>query len=1218
MKRMIFPVVKKFKKLLISVMLVSAMGCGFMSGLSSAHTSLKISLDEYVDKYNYPDAMITTAVTNRKTIDKLKKLDSVSEINARLCGDTYLKSPQGRYLSVRVFSYNPDDKMQFHYWSQKHSIENEDEILLEYNFAEDNGIRAGDTVKVKVNDEYREYFIAGIVTNPETLSVQPTEDSWGANNDFGYAYAPVKLLTEEFERKYSDVKKELDSKQEELDEGWEQTEQKLSDAEKRLEDAKQQLADSKKLFDDSYIEAQDKLEQLTEAENELTATKTELVSKKEELLKTKETLHQTANKLYDNVDKLNEASAGLKKIDEALLLIDTLAALADDPHVSMFVNMMSEHPNYDIASLVLITDIMNAFLRTVEKYGFQYDLTEEVTNLSNRLIEYMDQVMSDYMYISSDRFNDLSSISTQERDRLIEIMNRYGLYSSLIPFEECFDNTKNVLEHLARTIEQNDLYGVVSFLPQIATSDSLEELISGLSTMTSYIDTLSEYTGKTIVTTGDLAELYVSSMGQLDQKKEELSAQRTNILGSLSSFGVTEKDLSDVTDFVIAKQKEINDGIAQIDNGLTQINDAMPQIEDGLRQIADGRKEILTRIEDAEKQLTDAEKELSENEDKFINERTKALSEFDNLKEELEKAYKELDEGESYDMLCNQFLVYFKDGTDSDAALEKLKNILADEEIEVKSNYTYEESAVKKRISDNLQTIETLAILTPSIFFVIILIVVFLFMSLIIKQSRREIGILRALGFTKGNIRALYCSVNFFTSLAAIVLGTVLGYFLMLYVGVYFKNFFPLAEFTYRPNLLMYLLSAVLTIVAGLISTIISTGSISKIMPSEAMSRPAPETASVPKLLERLIAKASPMTKFSVTTLFRNKMRFVFSVICIASSVMMIFSSFAFITSKNYMLHQLYEDRIRYDCQIYFKEDPDEEFMRKLNELSYVSDAQKLPFYQSEIEFDGKSQKAVINAVDMDTELIGIYDSNEKKLAVPENGIILERHLAQELGANKGDTVKINGKKIRIEEISDQSIARFQYVSYKTGKTLGDATIGSVICNISEEDEQRLISYLTKNENYLYSVFTRLALQGNEKTFKTYDLAAWIIIGFAIIIGLIIVINTAQTNLLEKKRELCVLRTVGFQHREVSRKWFVQSLLQFVFSCVIGLPSGIIIAKMALQKLGNDTREYVFANHFTEYLLTVLLVFGYVVVSHLIAMRSMKKWDLVESVKDKE
>ena len=677
---------------------------------------------------------------------------------------------------------------------------------------------------------------------------------------------------------------------------------------------------------------------------------------------------------------------------------------------------------------------------------------------------------------------------------------------------------------------------------------------------------------------------------------------------------MTESDLENIPSLI----EQAESGLAQIDDGIKQIDDGMPQIESGLQEIADGKKLILSKLDEAEKQLSDAKKEISENEKKLNDETAKALSEFADLKEELEKAYSELEEGEGYEMLCNQFLIYFKNGADSKSELEKLKAILENEEISVKSSFVYEDSAVKNRIDVNLEPIETMSIFMPMVFFIIILIVVFMFMSLIIKQSRREIGILRALGFSKTSIKMLYCEVNFIVSVFSIILGSVIGYCLMRYVGDYYKDFFPLPEFTFKVNIGMYLLSAVLTIVVGQISTLISTGTISKILPSEAMSRPAPETAEIPKFLQKLTAKSSPMTKFSVATMLRNKMRFVFSVICISASVMMIFSALAFITSKNYLLHQLYDERINYDCQIFFKADPDDDFMQSMSDLPFVKDVQKMPYYQADFTFNGKTKSAVVNGLDVNTELVGVYDRNNRKISVTEQGIILEKHLAEELGADIGDTVDIDGVPVKIEEISDQSISRFQYMSYQAAEKLGDVTLGSVICNISENDEQKLLGFLTENDNYLYTVFTRLSYQGNEKIFRTYDLAAWIIIGFAIVIGLVIVINTAQTNLLEKKRELCVLRTLGFQHSEVSRKWFVQSFLQFVCSCIIGLPSGIYIAQIGLQKLSTEGREYVFANSFNEYIFTILLVLAYMVISHFIAMHSMKKWDMVESVKDKE
>ncbi len=1215
MKRMILPVFKKYKKLLISVMLVSAMGCGFMSGLSSAHTSLQVSLESYVEDYQYPDVMITTDVTDQSTAEKLRKLEEVSAVNARLCGDTYLKSPQGRFLSVRVFSYHPDDRLKFHYWSQAHD-DSMDEVLLEYNFAEDNGIRAGDTVEVKVDQEFRRYFIAGIVTNPETLSVQPTEDSWGANTDFGYAYAPIGLLTKEYEQKYSEAKEELDGKQEELDAGWKDSEEKLAESQQKLEEAKKQLEESKKKFEDSSAEAQKKLEQLNKSEQELLATRNDLNRKREELAKTRETLSRTLQKLQGR--ELTKAADGLQEIDEALRTIEEMTALAGDPQVRRLVGLMKAYPDMEMADLLRRAGSVEAFLEKIASYGFVYDGGEPVSAAAERLLLFREQLMEDVQFLESDAFGDLSSLQEADREKLTALLRRYHLDDERLSLEENVRKAQRELGDLQALIEENHADMVIALLPQSGEEETMQEMLSGLQQMTKLYSELSGYAGEPVKTAGDFVRLYEAFPEEAERQKQELTKQRKELLNALSGYGVSEEDLSDLPAFQKAKEQEMKEGLSRIDSGIAEIDSGLRQIEEGLGQISAGREKISSTMETAEAQIQSAEQQISAGEEKYLYVRSRTLSKLWNLKGELEKAYQQLEEGEGYDQLCNQFLVYVRDGTDKAAALDRLKAAVNEEGIEIKSSFTYEQSAVRKRITDNLQTIETLSVLMPAVFFVIILIVAFLFMSLIIKQSRREIGILRALGFTKGDIRALYCGVNAVTSLCAILIGMGLGAVLTMAVGAYFRDFFPLAEYTYRPNLVMVLLSIVLTIVVGQIATLISTGSIAGIMPSEAMSRPAPDTAEVPVLLEKLLVRASPMTKFSVTTLIRNKMRFVFSVVCMAASVMMIFSALSFITSKNAMLQELYGERIRYDCQIFFKEEPDEAFLQELSDLHAVHDVQQLPYFQSEIEYGGKKQKTVINAVSRDTKLLGIYNGDHEPISVPEEGIILEKHIAQALGVGPGDTVSVGGPELTVAAVSEQSISRFQYVSYETSEKLGTPAIGSVICQIGEEDEQELIAFLVGNKNYLYSVFTRLALQGNEKTFKTYDLAAWIIIGFAILIGLIIVINTAQTNLLEKKRELCVLRTLGFQHREVSRKWFVQSFLQFIFSCLIGLPSGILIAKFALQHLGNDTREYLFANSLKEYLFTILLVLFYVVVSHLIAMHAMKQWDLVESVKDKE
>jgi len=284
-----------------------------------------------------------------------------------------------------------------------------------------------------------------------------------------------------------------------------------------------------------------------------------------------------------------------------------------------------------------------------------------------------------------------------------------------------------------------------------------------------------------------------------------------------------------------------------------------------------------------------------------------------------------------------------------------------------------------------------------------------------------------------------------------------------------------------------------------------------------------------------------------------------------------------------------------------------------------------MDYYTSEISYQGHTETASVNALPEDTGMIRIFGIRNEPLSVPSEGILLEKHLAAELGVVPGDLVLVDGVELEVAGISNQNVNRNQYISAHQAERLGEPTLRAILIRTEERDETAVVegecsvqALLADRDEYLYCIFTRLFRDGMEKAFAIYDLASWIIIGFAVLIGLIVVVNTTQTNLLEQSKELSVLRTLGFSHRTVSRKLFLQSLLYFVFSCLIGTPLGVACARIALRQLATKEQEYPFASGITECLLTAGLVFGYILLSHLISSRSMKKWNIVEIVKEKE
>ena len=1032
MKRLVIAILKRYWKLLLSVLLVSAMGCGIMTGLSGAYQSLQGSLEGYVASGAYPDAVLTTDLTSREQAARLAQVPDVRFVDARIFGDTTFRAGTDRLLSVRAFSFSEDDQEKFYYWSW--TDPEGDAIYLEYNFARDNGIFVGDTLHVNLNEEVRDVTVSAIVSRPETLAVHPASgESWSMNADFGYAYVPLALLAREAEAPYSEAKKELDEARAELLEA----KNELDKGEAALSEARQVLDEARDEFERLRETLSDVLSQLEESEQALSDARVQI--------------EESRTQLEASQQELNMRAAPLS------------SARAELDHAQAQINASQAEINAAKAELD----------RQAEQYSG-------------------------------------------------------GIYSLL----------------------------------------------------------------------GAPSQIQLGYQ-RLEEAQAEVNSARAQLNARWGEYYAAMAPINEA-------QAQINEGYATLTQAEQALAAKQAEFDEANASLAEGRQ-----------QLREAEQALADKQAEFDD----ANSEFSAKQAEWEEADAALQEGQAkleasrYDQRCNQFLLYFEPDADPAATLAAAEAAL--QEVQVIDCFLYADSAVKKRIDINLEPIETMSIFMPLVFFVIILIVVFLFMSLIIRQSRREIGILRALGISGRQIQALFCAVNGVVSLVSVVLGTVLGIGIMAYVGSAYGAFFPLPVFSYHLSLPMCLLSVLLTLAVGQAATLLSTGIIARILPSEAMSRPTPNRSAVPGPLQRLLRPTPPMVKFSLVSLLRNPLRFVFSVICVAASVMMIFSSLAFLSSKNYILRELFDQRIRYDCQIFFQEPPESNFFDALEELGITQNAVSMPYYQVEITSGNQSASATA-ALLPGTELVGVYAPDGARLSAPERGILLERHLAQELGVGPGDQVFVNQVALTIADLSEQSISRLQYLSPTAAEALGAPDLGTVILQVRPEDEAELLAFLSKQPGYRYAVFTRLAYESNQKVFRTYDLAAWLIIVSALLLGLVIVSNTAQTNVLEKKKELCILRTLGFQFGEISRSWFSQSLLHFLCSLCVGLPAGVAVAKVALQKLSTEGREYVFASGPKEYALTILLVLAYVIISHLYAMHALKTWDLAECIKEKE
>ena len=1052
---------------------------------------------------------------------------------------------------------------------------------------------------------------------------------------------------EEIDKRFKELEekeKELSEKRAQLDAGHEE----LQKAEGELNAAREELGKKKAELDSTKKTLETSRNELVKQLDELNAKEKELSDNKESLQRAGEEISNKLKELDENEKTLNE-----KKVQ----LQETVAPLNDAKEV--------------LVNIKKIADELEAFVETAEKTLDSYEWAETATDQLDMMISDADQTVQKLENIRDELASideeiarakaegrDVSELE-KKRGETVTILESMGIQEGNLDYAISGFRTLSQMMQISR----NELTRVID---EGADPEKIEEIRKRLiedckSALEFYKSTynvsddafnqiLSQIEGKIKEVNDGLAQIedalvqiaegrkvllenkkgVEDALGQLAELERQLQEGKTAITDGIrqideglaavktgySEYEKYAKQLKDSEEQLNSKKAELSEYERQWSEAERVLKDAREALLKSLKEIEDALKQIDEGIAEGRKKLESSQEEIKRNRNEVNEKWIDVLRQFSDAKSELKKAREELDEWNGYGEFCNEFLLKIAEDADHEAVLSEVEKTIG--ENSVKSSSTYERSAVKRIIDANLEPLGIMSLFVPMLFFVVALIVECLFMSFMVRQCRREIGILRALGFSGFKVVMLFCTVNLFVSAGAILLGLAIGYGITRYTGYFFQSYFNLYYLNYVINWRRFLLSGFLTVFVGQMATIISSGYISRIRPSEAMSRPAPTVAfSDEKGLFSNI-HVPPFFKYCVFSLLRNKLRLVFSLICLSSSVVLIFAAVSFDFSKNKILSQWFEDRTNYDCEIFLVSEPDGDFMKRLGEIGLVENPEVIYYYTRLLENDGISKEKIIKGIPADSELIRVFDSKGERIFVPDEGMILEKHTADILNVHAGDTVFADGNPMKITELCEECENRFQYVSSGLKDEMGAPEMCSVICNVKSGNEKALMEFLSKEEIYIYAAFTDRVYDGIRAGFDAFGICASIIIAFSVAIGLLVVINTIRTNLQEQKKDLCVLRTLGFQYSSLSVRLFSQSMVYFVFSGILGIPTGIAVTKMALDRLEIETRNYPFVNDYRLYLFTLLLVFAYIVLSHFMSMRTIKDWDMVETVKDKE
>lgn len=532
---------------------------------------------------------------------------------------------------------------------------------------------------------------------------------------------------------------------------------------------------------------------------------------------------------------------------------------------------------------------------------------------------------------------------------------------------------------------------------------------------------------------------------------------------------------------------------------------------------------------------------------------------------------------------------------------------------------TYDESEIIKQFNDATKAINLITILAPAVFFVVVLIVTALFLFQIVKQCRKDIGIMRALGEKISSISSVFITLGAVVGFLSWVIGVGIGSLFTVLANEAYGSalkVFP-QPFVLHPSAIFISLAIVVSVT--LLTAFFASLSISKIKPVEAMKALPPTNNNTPYLTRTLFKKAPITLKVTISQTLRNIRRYILSGVCLLASGMLIFVALSLSESKVTMMSQLFETRLNYNVQVYFDNLPSDAEIESYfpSSDSNITDKTLIKYLPSEMinKENNKSTTALINGVKENQDLIRLVDDYQHTIPVPkDNGLILCSYHAYLLDAKVGDHILANDTELVVTCISNQYLYQVSYTNFDAYDPAYSR--GSLLVQV--KDQQAFFEQYKDEEHVTYISYTNVIKGEFNDRLAAFEISSRLLTVMAIVIGFMIVFNMMQTNLKEQKRTFATMRTLGYQRRSISMANLFTSIIQFIVAMIFAIPLGMFLSKGLLQSISTHSQVHPYPNSWVMYVLSIVFVLAFLLISHFLVMSSMRKWNLPESVKERE
>lgn len=706
------------------------------------------------------------------------------------------------------------------------------------------------------------------------------------------------------------------------------------------------------------------------------------------------------------------------------------------------------------------------------------------------------------------------------------------------------------------------------------------------------------------------------SLETASEEKEKIQAQLSQINTQIQKLQITinvietELQKQGVTN-ISSTIKQIEEGISeaeeQLSNGEKQINEAKKQLEDSKKELNNKKNSTYYELNQAEQEIKDSEKKIKDG------------------KKELEDARKEFDE--EIEEAENKLL----------DAKEELKKIERPEwyVLDRESNVGY-----ASYVQDT-DRVASLADVFPIVFFLVAALISLTSMSRMVEEQRVEIGTLKALGYNKEQIARKYLVYASVATVLGGITGLFIGFnFLPKIVADMYAMVYDVPKVILQFNFDI----ALLGMAAAIISTVGATlyTCIKELIHNPAtLMRPKSPKAGKRVILEKItiIWKHLGFTsKVTARNLFRYKKRFMMTIIGVCGCTSLIIAGFGLRDAIANMIPNQFGEIDKYNVSISLKEEKSGDDLAKVKEN--ISKNEEIT---NTIGANVQSVKIIKDDNNQSIQLIVPEDTSklsdfielrnrkkpEEKYSLDDTGVIISEKLSQLLNIKEGDEIELENsdgdrRNVKVSKITENYIMHYIYMSPQLYNTVFDDKIESnmiyaITTDLTESQEDNLGERLLQDTDNISGVsFTSASEDMFTTVMENMDMVVWILIIAAGLLALVVLYNLLNANISERIRELATIKVLGFYDKEVYSYIGRETIILTIIGILVGLIGGNVLTMYVLKTCELDITMFDPNIEILSYVWGILITVFFAIIVNIITYFSLKKIDMIESLKSVE